>query len=81
MKLDSPLVQTALSWVSLLGGERGVARVMKARGFRPCPIEGPDVGRCCRIHAIGADRNGVCMLDSGGTVHWVEWDQIRTEKS
>lgn len=73
----TPIQEAAKSWVFLLGGVAGVAKVMKFRNFRPCPIEGPQVGRACYITAIGADRSGLALLDTGGHVHWVNWNEIK----
>ena len=75
-RIQAALVSTAFAWVKLLGGKAGVAKVMKFRSFRPCPIEGPQVGRACHVTAIGADRGGIAMLDTGGHVHWVNWEEI-----
>lgn len=74
------LVETARSWVFLLGGKAGVAKVMKFRNYQPCAIQGPQVGPACFVHAIGADRGGIAMLDSGGHVHWVEWGEINQQQ-
>ena len=76
MSAHSTIQATARAWVALLGGKTGVAKVMKFRNFRPCPIEGPQVGRACWITAIGADRGGIALLDTGGHVHWVNWEEI-----
>lgn len=75
--MNPAILETARSWVSLMGGKPGVAKVMKFRSYWPCAIQGPEVGVHCRIHAIGADRGGIALLDTGGTVHWVEWEALQ----
>lgn len=78
--MQGALTEAARSWVFLEGGKAGVAKLMKGRDFRPVSIEGPQVGPACWITAIGADRGGIAMLDTGGHVHWVGWEEITNQQ-
>ena len=77
-QIQMTITDFARKWVKDSGGKREVAKLMKARDYAPVPVDGPEISPSVGIHAVGADRGGVALLDSGGHVHFVQWSEVES---
>lgn len=70
------MIEAARRWVASFPSRKSLGEAVRANEFRPFPFDGPQAGPACWVVAISADRTGVYLLDSGGGIHRVAWEEL-----